>query len=386
MADVAFERVTKVYPGGIRALADFSLRVGDGERVVLVGPSGSGKSTALRLIAGLETPTAGTLRIGGRVVNDVAPRDRDVALMFQRPAFYPHLNVRENLAFGYRLREQPGRLIRWLNRVLRPNGQAAEEAELRERVAEAARYLELEDVLDRLPAQLSGGQQQRVALGRALVRRPAVFLLDEPLSNLEPRLRYDLRHELHLLQRRIQATMIMVTHDQSEALTFGERVVVLDRGMVQQVDRPDVLYARPCNRFVAGFIGWPPMNFLAGRVSSQDGTWRFVGNDGALVLPGPDSINWNQAEGRSVELGIRPDHVSLGKPERDQGLRMRVELIESLGSAALVTCRREAMRVTARVGVRPAVSVGEEVTVNFDMAQAYWFDAVSGQSVPASVG
>ena len=213
---------------------------------------------------------------------------------------------------------------------------------------------------------------------------PGVFLLDEPLSNLEPRLRYDLRHELHLLQRRIQATMIMVTHDQSEALTFGERVVVMDRGMVQQVDRPDVLYERPCNRFVAGFIGWPPMNFLAGRVSCQDGTCRFVGNDGALVFPSPVFIDWKQAEGRAVELGIRPDHVSLAGTSESGSLRMRVELIESLGSAALVTCRREAMRVTARVGPRPAVVVGEEVMVNFDMAQAYLFDAVSGLSVLAS--
>jgi multiple sugar transport system ATP-binding protein len=390
MAEVALENVTKIYPGGIRAVADLSLRVHDRERVVLVGPSGSGKSTALRLIAGLEAPTSGTVSIGGRVVNGVAPRERNVALVFQRPTFYPHLRVRDNLAFGHRLRTQPGRLSRWLSQLLRPEKHREyrqNEEELRVRVAEAARQLELEDVLDRFPGQLSGGQQQRVALGRALVRRPAVFLLDEPLSNLEPRLRYDLRRELHLLQQRLDATMITVTHDQAEALTFGERVVVMDRGIVQQADRPEVLYERPCNRFVAGFIGWPPMNFLPGRVSSQDGVLQFVTQAGVLALPPGLSVDWKQAEGRGLELGIRPEHVSLtATPAPGASLGMTVELIESLGGSALVTCRREAMRVTARVGPRPSVAVGQGAEVAFDMAQVYLFDAVSGLCVPARAG
>jgi multiple sugar transport system ATP-binding protein len=388
MADVAFESVTKVYPGGVRALVDFSLTVSDGERVVLVGPSGSGKSTVLRLIAGLETPTAGTIRIGGRVVNDVAPRDRDVALVFQRPTFYPHLTVRENLAFGCRLRSQPGRWIRLMNRVFRPAQHEAlrqQDEELAQRVADAARQLELEDVLERRPGQLSGGQQQRVALGRALVRQPAVFLLDEPLSNLESRLRYDLRRELHLLQRRLHATMITVTHDQTEALTFGERVVVLDRGVVQQVDRPEVLYERPCNRFVAGFIGWPPMNFLAGHVSNQDGSGRFIIDDASLVLPGSISIDWKQAEGRALELGIRPEHVSLATTRAEGSLAMQVSLIESLGGATLVTCRRGSLQVTARVGPRVAMRIGDEVAVDLDMAHVYIFDAASGRNL-ASAG
>lgn len=390
MAEVVLEHVTKVFPGGIRALADFSLRVHDGERIVLVGPSGSGKSTALRLIAGLETPTTGAVSIGGRSMNGVAPRDRNVALVFQRPTFYPHLRVRDNLAFGQRLQTQPGRLIRLFNQLLRPKKHqeyVQNEEQLRTRVAEAARQLELEEVLDRLPGQLSGGQQQRVALGRALVRRPAVFLLDEPLSNLEPRLRYDLRRELHLLQQRLQATMITVTHDQTEAVTFGERVVVMERGIVQQADRPEVLYERPCNRFVAGFIGWPPMNFLRGRVSSEKGVLHFLTDAGMLVRPPALSVDWKQAEGRTLELGIRPEHVSLAAtPVPGQSLGMTVELIESLGGSVLVTCRREAMQVTARVGPRPPVAVGQVVEVVFDMAQVYLFDVVSGLCVPAPAG
>src|SRR5262245_34433799 len=274
MAEVALGGVSKQYPGGVEALRDLTLTVADGELVVLVGPSGCGKTTTLRLIAGLETPTRGTLRIGGRVVNDLPPRERDVAMVFQRPALYPHLSVRDNLAFGLRMRRGGFPLLGWNRR--------ADEV-VRDRVARAARMLELDDVLDRLPGQLSGGQQQRVALGRAVVREPAAFLLDEPLSNLDARLRTEMRRELHLLHRRLRATMIYVTHDQTGALPPGDRLVVLHRGVAQQADAPLAVYERPANRFVAGFIGWPPMNFMDGQLVGQDGRPGFATRD--LVLP-----------------------------------------------------------------------------------------------------
>lgn len=386
MAEVVFEKVTKVYPRGVRALADLTLTIRNGERLVLVGPSGSGKSTALRLIAGLETPTSGSVRLAGRDMHGVSPRERNVALMFQRPTFYPHLNVRENLAFGARLRGR-GWIGALFDRVVNPgkSGELARQAaELDQRVAEAARFLELEEVLERRPGQLSGGQQQRVALGRALVRRPAVFLLDEPLSNLEPRLRTDLRRQLHLLQRRLDATMIAVTHDPIEALTFGERVAVLDGGVLQQAARPQELYERPGNRFVAGFIGWPPMNFLAGRVTVHDNEPRLSTEIGSLTLPA-DVLTACKAA--SIEVGIRPEHLTLAATAvPGRSLALAVELIEPLGDSTLVTCRRETVRLTARVAGRPAWSVGEMVEVVFDMARIYLFESMSGRCLTAGAG
>ncbi len=253
MADLQLEGVAKTYPSGAMAVCDLNLSVGDGELLVLVGPSGCGKTTTLRLIAGLEEPTAGTIRLSGRIVNREPPRRRDVALVFQRPALYPHLSAHDNLAFGLRLAQR----VPWWRHLL-PIGDPPLPIADRQRIAAVVGMLSLGTLLDRKPAELSGGEQQRVALGRALVRQPGLLLLDEPLSNLDATLRIELRRQLLLLRRRFRATMLHVTHDQDEVLNLGDRVAVLDRGKLQQVDVPSALLQRPANRFVAGFLGSPP--------------------------------------------------------------------------------------------------------------------------------
>jgi multiple sugar transport system ATP-binding protein len=366
MAEVVLEGVCKRFPNGVEAVRDVSLTVADGELVVLVGPSGCGKTTTLRLLAGLEDLTAGTVRIAGRVVNALPPSRRDLAMVFQRPALYPHLTVRENLAFGLHLRR--GLLSRF-----RQNG-----ADVEARVREAARMLRLEDVLDRLPGELSGGQQQRAALGRAVVRRPAAFLLDEPLSNLDARLRTEMRRELHLLHSRLPATMIHVTHDQVEAMTLGDRVAVMHRGAFEQVDRPLALYRRPCNRFVAGFLGWPPMNFLDGAVTEQGGRACFVGDGWSLPLPAPTAAACLAYRGRPVTLGIRPEGLRLAAPGGGPGLGMSVVLVEPLGSAALVTLRRQGLDLTARLPPDAPPCPGDEVVMTMDLDQAHLFDRPAG--------
>jgi len=386
MAEVALEHVGKVYPNGVRALHDLSLSVADGELVVLVGPSGSGKTTTLRLIAGLDDPSSGSIRIGGRVVNDLPPRKRDVAMVFQRHSLYPHLSVGGNLAFGLRMRQGAGRVSGLLWRLVWPARYADSrlaEQQIGERVAQAAVMLGLEEVLDRLPGQLSGGQQQRTALGRALVRQPAVFLLDEPLSNLDAPMRAEIRRELHLLHGRLRATMIYVTHDQIEAMTLGQRVVVLDRGVVQQVDSPAGLYERPRNRFVAGFIGWPAMNFVDGRLARCDGRVCFQGNGWSLPLPGESMT----AGGKPVTLGIRPEHVALsGDASHGAKVAMEVALVEPLGSESLVTLRRGDWQVTAKVDGRQPIANGQTVEVAFDMTRSHWFDGESGVALPVGSG
>lgn len=378
MAEVVLDRIAKEYPGGVWAVRDLSLRLGDGEFVVLVGPSGCGKTTTLRLLAGLEEPTAGEIRIGGRVQNGVPARERNVAMVFQRPALYPHLRVRANLAFGERLR-QPARWRAWLGRLggeMPPN---TESETLKGRVAAAAEVLGLTEVLDRYPRELSGGQQQRVALGRALVRRPDVFLLDEPLSNLDTPLRVGMRHGLHLLQRRLRATMVYVTHDPWEALALGDRVVVLDRGAVQDVGTPRDLYERPANRFVAGFLGWPPMNLLDGRVHRDAfGTW-FATADWRLPI-GERHLPAPLANGDgAVTLGIRPEAVRLGEavsPHVDG--TMKVVRVELIGGAALVSLERGACRLTARLAEGRSVREGQTVGVDMNLERCYWFDVNTG--------
>jgi multiple sugar transport system ATP-binding protein len=373
MADVALEHLSRVYPNGVRALSDLNLTVSDGELVVLVGPSGSGKTTTLRLIAGLDEPTGGTVRIAGRPVNALPPRDRDVAMVFQRPALYPHLTVGQNLAFGLRLRHR----VSLVRRLAQPNVAAENRQTITGRVQETARLLGLEDVLDRLPGQLSGGQQQRTALGRALVRRPAVWLLDEPLSNLDAPLRAEIRRELHLLHQRLGATMIYVTHDQVEAMTLGERVVVLDRGQAQQVGPPPELYRHPRNRFVAGFIGWPPMNFADGRLTKVGGAINFQGEGWSVPVP---SVRAAAAPaGQSVILGIRPEDVSLVPDPTGPTVPMEVALVESLGNEDLVTLQRDGWRVTARspvCGLR--ATTGQVVPVSLNMDKSHLFDRDTG--------
>jgi multiple sugar transport system ATP-binding protein len=319
MAQVELSGLAKVYPGGQRAVDRVDLRVEDGEFVVLVGPSGCGKSTTLRMIAGLEEISEGTLRIGGREVNQVAPRDRDIAMVFQNYALYPHLDVRQNLSFGLERRRRFGNPLR---RLLSPGYRAAarlEDQRIRERVLAAAATLGLEGLLDRKPKALSGGQRQRVAVGRALVREPAVFLFDEPLSNLDAKLRMETRTELKALHRSTGATMIYVTHDQEEAMTLGDRLVVMKDGVVQQCADPVTIYSRPANRFVAGFVGTPTMNFVEGR---REGG-RFLAPGLSLELPAGLA-----GESGPVVAGFRPDRL---RPDPAGSISAEVRVVEHLG-------------------------------------------------------
>ena len=378
MAKLILEQVGKTYPGGVEAVRDINLRVDDGELVALVGPSGSGKTSLLRLIAGLETPTTGTLRIGDKIVNDVQPYRRDVAMVFQRPALYPHLSVRANLGFRWTLR-RGNFWRRWLGRRNQEEDEKAEE-----RIVRVARQLGLENVLERQPETLSGGQQQRVALGRALVRRPAVFLLDEPLSNLDARLRLEMRRELHLLHRRLRATMIYVTHDQDEAMALGERVVVLDQGVVRQADRPQALYDRPTDRFVAGFLGWPPMNLLDGELIEEGGRLSYRDRDVSLVAS--DRPDWRTFTGRPLLLGIRPEDVGLAKRSEDGRLHMDVCVVERLGPVRLVTLAAASWVVTARLAPSPVLNEGEKVFTAFDLTRAHLFDPATGRALCHGLG
>lgn len=387
MAQVILEHITKVFPPHVCALRDLNLCVADGELMVLVGPSGCGKTTLLRLIAGLEQPTQGTLRIGARVVTAAPARDRDVAMVFQKHALYPHLNVQGNLALALKLRERRG----W-RRLARGPGLGRPPSSISVRVAEAARLLGLEALLDRYPHQLSGGQQQRVALGRALVRNPAVFLFDEPLSQLDVQLRMEMRRELHLLHRRLRATMIYVTHDPVEAMALADRVAVLDNGILQQVDSPAVVYAAPCNKGVASFFGWPAMNLIDGLLVRQDETASFRPAGGLTWFPLktlPPSTT------QMVTFGIRPEDVRLlpayGNISKNCGdevvaskelvLRMQVGLVEPLPQGSLVTLQRDTLRLTCKVQDRQLFEEGQPVDALMDMTQAHLFDGASGQAL-----
>jgi multiple sugar transport system ATP-binding protein len=362
MATVRLERIGKQYDNGVVAVRDLSLDVADGEFVVLVGPSGCGKSTTLRMIAGLESITKGSLYIGDRRVNDVAPRDRDIAMVFQNYALYPHMTVFENLAFGLKLRK-----------FSRPEIQA--------RVREAAGILAIEDILDRRPEHLSGGQRQRVAVGRAIVRHPQVFLFDEPLSNLDARLRVQTRKEISRLHVRLRATMIYVTHDQVEAMTLGDRIVVMHAGEAQQIDTPLKLYERPINRFVAGFIGSPAMNFVPGRVDSD----KFVSSDDALALDLPERYAATLREYRGdVVLGIRPEHVRV----IDNGgaaahARFTLDLVEPMGNEMIVYARSAATEIVARVPPGPLPPAGTPLGLTFDLDHLHFFDASSEHALGA---
>jgi multiple sugar transport system ATP-binding protein len=375
MAGVILERVSRVYPGGVKAVDDISLEVADQEFVVLVGPSGCGKSTTLRLIAGLEELSGGTIRIGGRLVNDVAPKDRDIAMVFQNYALYPHMSVYKNMAFGLQLRYGGN----WIKRVwwratqpARAREMALHRRQIADRVRQTAQGLGIEPLLARLPGQLSGGERQRVALGRAIVRQPAAFLFDEPLSNLDAKLRVDMRREVKQLHGRLAATMIYVTHDQVEAMTLGDRIVVLDQGRVQQVGTPLEIYDRPRNRFVAGFIGTPAMNFCEGRLavgrpiaggngvrneaataagaeskqatqtSTAGGTRRlwFVARGWSAPVDAETGRELAAFVDREVVLGIRPEDVWLGEDAAaspvEERIEARVALVEPLGDAQIV--------------------------------------------------
>ena len=342
MATVTFDHVYKRY-GDVTAVSDLNLEIGDGEFMVLVGPSGCGKTTSLRMIAGLEEISGGTLRIGDRVVNDVPPKDRDIAMVFQSYALYPHMSVAENLAFGLNLRGTP-------------------RAERDARVREAAEMLNLDEVLDRKPAQLSGGQRQRVALGRALVRKPEVFLLDEPLSNLDAKLRLGMRVEIARLHKRIGATMIYVTHDQIEAMTLGDRIVVMHGGEIQQIDAPMRLYEKPANVFVAGFLGSPAMNFFRGSI------------DGARVTI---------ADRGDVIVGVRPEDLVLVGDTEPDALEAILEVVEPVGNEMFLNLRRGDQEIVMRVPPQAMPETGTTLRIAFKPDRVHLFDAKTERRIDA---
>ena len=331
MAPVTFSSVGKVYGNGTRAVDNFDLEVADGEFVVFVGPSGCGKTTALRMVAGLEEISEGEIRIGDRIVNDLEPRERDVAMVFQNYALYPHMSVYDNISFGLRM-------------------QKVKKGKIHERVTEISRVLGLDELLQRKPRQLSGGQRQRVAMGRAIVRDPSVFLMDEPLSNLDARLRVQMRAEIARIQRELNATTIYVTHDQVEAMTMGDRVAVLRKGVLQQTDDPQVLYDRPVNLFVASFIGSPSMNLLQASLEGRNGSLAARIGPQELAVPAEVAAarpGLAAYEGKTVGIGIRPEHVedaSIG-PDRAPRLRAKVLVMEALGSERLAHLELDARPV-----------------------------------------
>jgi multiple sugar transport system ATP-binding protein len=349
MADVTLDKVAKVYPGGVTAVRELDLRVSDGEFLVLVGPSGCGKSTTLRMIAGLEEVTSGELRIGERRVNDVHPRDRDIAMVFQSYALYPHMTVRQNMAFGLEIRRTPA-------------------DEVRHRVEGAADTLGISELLDRKPKALSGGQRQRVAMGRAIVRQPSVFLFDEPLSNLDARLRVQMRLELSRLHTSLQTTMIYVTHDQVEAMTLADRIAVMDQGVLQQLGTPMEVYHRPANRFVAGFVGSPAMNFVEGRVEHEQGPPVFRAPAFEIELPA-ETVGLE----RATSAGIRPQALTLS-PVREM-CRGRVDVVEPMGAETFVYVQVGGGTLVARAEPTTGLSVGDEVGLGVAPSRVHLFDA-----------
>jgi multiple sugar transport system ATP-binding protein len=390
VAEIAYEHVSKIYPDGTQAVHDLELEIQDGELVVLVGPSGCGKTTALRMLAGLEEITEGEIRIGDRIVNDLTPRDRDIAMVFQSYALYPHMTVYDNLAFGLKLHDVP-------------------KAEIKERVQRAAKILQIDEFLKRKPRALSGGQRQRVAMGRAIVREPQAFLMDEPLSNLDAKLRVQVRAEIHQLQRRLGVTTIYVTHDQVEAMTMGDRAAVMNAGHLQQVDPPQILYDHPVNEFVASFIGSPSINLVESELARNNGQLSVTLGEHKLTVDDQLARNRSGLEayvGKKVILGIRPEDfedasIETGVPP-DRRIKVTADLTEPLGSEVLVHFSSEATAVTssaaaadvgedadvrlgdedaevstrlvARVSPKSRIAVEQEVELAVDTTRLYFFD------------
>jgi multiple sugar transport system ATP-binding protein len=363
MANVLLDRISKHF-GAVKVIEDLDLHIDDREFLVLVGPSGCGKSTVLRLIAGLEELSGGTIRIGGRVVNDLAPKDRDIAMVFQSYALYPHMSVRQNLEFGLRIRG------------MRPD-------EMARQVAEVAGILGIGELLDRRPKQLSGGQRQRVAVGRAIVRKPSVFLFDEPLSNLDAKLRVQMRAEILKLQRRLQTTTIYVTHDQVEAMTMGRRIAVMHQGVLQQVGTPLEVYERPVNRFVASFIGTPPMNFLPSSISNDGVRIEAAG----LKLPVPSQLARaaHTRRGLPVVVGLRPEHLVEAATARPDWVRMStdVEMVEPLGDQAILHGRLAGEPVVAKLNPHTLPLAGAAFELAADLSAMHLFDANTGERLVA---
>ena len=361
MASVSLKHIYKKFPGGVTAVADFCLEIKDKEFLILVGPSGCGKSTTLRMIAGLEEITEGELFIGDKIVNDVAPKDRDIAMAFQNYALYPHMTVFENMAFGLKLRK-------------------VTKEEIKRRVEEAARILEITHLLDRRPKALSGGQKQRVALGRAIVRDPKVFLLDEPLSNLDAKLRASMRTELTKLHQKIGTTFIYVTHDQVEAMTMATRIVVMKDGLIQQVDTPQNLYELPVNLFVAGFMGTPQMNQLNGAIEKKGNDLYFNFGNNSLKLPPEKGNNSDLGDyaGKEVISGIRPeaihDEPSFLANYPDTIVEAKVEVMELMGNEIFLYLLIEEHPMVARVPTRTGAKVGDTIKIALDVSKMHFFD------------
>ncbi len=371
MASLSLRHIGKQYPGGVKAVSDFNLEIEDKEFIILVGPSGCGKSTTLRMIAGLEEITEGELYIGDKLVNDVAPKDRDIAMVFQNYALYPHMTVYDNMAFGLKLRKTP-------------------KAEIKRRVTEAARILDIEHLLQRKPAALSGGQRQRVALGRAIVREPKVFLLDEPLSNLDAKLRAQMRTEISKLHLKLGTTFIYVTHDQTEAMTMGTRIVVMKDGIIQQVDTPQNLYDTPVNMFVAGFIGSPQMNFIDSKIV-KDGNDFFVefgsedteaqaGRKFRIKLPESKSEGGKLDEynGKDVVIGVRPEHVhdeeELLEKFKEGVIETDVEVTELMGAEKYLYTTCGDIAINGRVAPTSLAKPGDTIKIALEPQKIHIFD------------
>ena len=372
MASLSLKHINKTYPNGFEAVKDFNLEIEDKEFIIFVGPSGCGKSTTLRMVAGLEDITSGELKIGDKVVNDVEPKDRDIAMVFQNYALYPHMTVYDNMAFGLKLRKVP-------------------KDQIDKMVREAARILDLEALLDRKPKALSGGQRQRVAMGRAIVRNPKVFLMDEPLSNLDAKLRGQMRIEISKLHQklheRLGATIIYVTHDQTEAMTLGTRIVVMNAGVVQQVDTPQTLYDYPCNLFVAGFIGSPQMNFVDATCKVQNGKVYLVAGPSEIELPaakGQKLIDGGY-DGKTVVLGIRPEDVhdepAFLQASPNTVIEAKIRVYEMLGAEVFLYFDYEGASMTARVDPRTTARTGDTVKFALDAEKIHVFDKETEQTI-----
>ncbi len=367
MAEVVLKDVSKVYEGGNLAVKDVNIEVKDKEFVVLVGPSGCGKSTTLRMIAGLEEVSSGDLFIDGKSVNDISPKDRDIAMVFQNYALYPHMTVYENMAFGLKLRK-------------------FNKAEIKERVMDAAKILGLEDYLDRRPKALSGGQRQRVAVGRAIVRKPKVFLFDEPLSNLDAKLRVQMRTEISKLHQRLSATMIYVTHDQTEAMTMGDKIVIMKDGIVNQIDSPLNLYNYPANKFVAGFIGSPSMNFIEGNIDVNNGVnFKSITGMLSLKLRNGYQDKLKSFNNKKVFLGVRPEDIydssnNSEKPNLEK-LHAKLDVVEPMGNEIFLYFPVESEQFVARIPVREIPSAGHARDLFIDTDKLHFFDAESEKAI-----
>jgi multiple sugar transport system ATP-binding protein len=366
MAKVVLKNVSKVFPNGALAVNDVSITCEEKEFLVLVGPSGCGKSTTLRMVAGLEELTSGEIWIDDKLVNDVPPKDRDIAMVFQNYALYPHMTAYENMAFGLKLRKYP-------------------KEEIKQRVMEAAEILGITELLDRKPKQLSGGQRQRVAVGRAIVRKPKVFLFDEPLSNLDAKMRVQMRAEISKLHTRLQATMIYVTHDQIEAMTMGDRIVVMKDGVVQQVADPITLYDKPKNRFVAGFIGSPSMNFMEGTVLKKSTGYFFNEENFQVRVPDEMIAALEGYAEKEIILGLRPediyDKVYASNASPDNTITATVEVVEPMGSEAYLYLTTGKSPFIAKVDTHEQVDVNQDIELVFDMSKCHFFDVTTGETI-----